>query len=244
MKFIKKKGCKIQVPNYDSMVDVTSETDKKSRRRHSKLLPDVIRSIVCGSSGSGKTNLIFALLLQENGLNYRNLYVFSKSLHQPKYKFLTEIMQGVPEIGYFTFNNSHEVVPLDDAQPDSVMIFDDVIQESQTSIGSYFTRGRHHNIDCFYLTQSYGKTPRHLIRDNCNFICAFKLDWLSTDLLHRDHVGSDMTLEEFRKLCNHIWQKKYGFLVIDKESDMNEGRYRDGFETFVVFDDDDDGEDN
>jgi len=37
--------------------------------------------------------------------------------------------------------------------------------------------GRHKNIDSFYLCQTY--SPKHLIRDNANFIIMFKQDDLN-----------------------------------------------------------------
>ena len=34
-------------------------------------------------------------------------------------------------------------------------------------------RGRHSNVECFYLAQNYFKHPRETIRENTNFICLF-----------------------------------------------------------------------
>ena len=33
--------------------------------------------------------------------------------------------------------------------------------------------------------------------------------------IYNDHVGEDMTKEEFRKFCRMCWEKPYGFAVID-----------------------------
>ena len=62
------------------------------RSRHRLLLPDSIRSIVCGPSACGKTNVMFNLLFDVNGLRFANLYVFSKSLFQRKYRMLETLM--------------------------------------------------------------------------------------------------------------------------------------------------------
>ena len=37
----------------------------------------------------------------------------------------------------------------------NLIIFDGVMLEKQNKTESYYTRGRHHNIDCFYLTQIF-----------------------------------------------------------------------------------------
>ena len=46
-------------------------------------------------------------------------------------------------------------------------------------------------------------------------------------------VACDMTYEQFRNLCNKCWSEKYGFIIIDTESDLNKGRYRKCFDNFV-----------
>lgn len=58
------------------------------KKVHHKSLPYSFRMLIVGMSGCGKTTLLMRLLLQENLLNYDNLYIFSKSLHQPEYQCL------------------------------------------------------------------------------------------------------------------------------------------------------------
>lgn len=43
-----------------------------------------------------------------------------------------------------------------------------------------------------------------------------------------------MKFDQFRDLCNKCWAEKYGFIVIDMDSPVNRGRYRKGFDQFVV----------
>jgi hypothetical protein len=232
MRLVKQKQ-HIAVPNYD--VVAGAGLAKKNNRRHGALLPDTIRCIVSGSSGSGKTNVVFSLLYEPNGLRYKNVYVFSKSLYQPKYRNLEKVMSGVPEIGYFPFSENEQVLPPEEARRDSVFIFDDVIEESQANIRKYFTRGRHNRIDVFYLTQSYAKTPKHLIRDNSNFLILFKQDELNLQHVYKDHVSGDMEWRDFKSLCDKAWNdNKHGFVVVDKEGELNKGRYRIGFDTFIA----------
>jgi len=51
--------------------------------------------------------------------------------------------------------------------------------------------------------------------------------------IYNDHVGCDMTFSEFKEICSKAWEEKYGFLVIDKDSDKHKGRYRINFDQFV-----------
>ena len=52
------------------------------------------------------------------------------------------------------------------------MIFDDLLLEKQNKCESYYIRGRHSNVDCFYLSQNYFKLPRQTIRETANFISS------------------------------------------------------------------------
>ena len=43
-----------------------------------------------------------------------------------------------------------------------------------------------------------------------------------------------MTADLFKEVCGNAWNKKYGFVVIDKDSDIKKGRYRCGFNNFII----------
>ena len=100
----------------------------------------------------------------------------------------------------------------------NLMILDDLLLERQNKCQCYYIRGRHSNVDCFYLSQNYFKLHRHTIRENANFICLFPQDLKNINHIYSDHVGDDMTKEEFRKFCCECWKKPYGFAVIDLTS--------------------------
>jgi GTPase SAR1 family protein len=41
----------------------------------------------------------------------------------------------------------------------NLIIFDDIMLEKQNKCEAYYTRGRHNNVDCFYISQNYTKLP-------------------------------------------------------------------------------------
>lgn len=178
---------------------------------------------------------MISLLESVNGLRFANVYVYSKSLSQPKYRYLNKLFSSVgKDVGYFAFTNNADVIPPAEARSDSIFIFDDVACDEQDIMREYFAMGRHSHVDCFYLGQSYARIPKHLIRDNANLLILFKQDTMNLRHIHQDHVNTDMSFETFSALCANCWRKKYGFLIIDKDSPTNRGRYRRGFNEFVI----------
>ena len=210
------------------------DRDASRSNRHGPLLPNSVRGVICGPSGCGKTNMLLSMLESPNGLCFENLYVYSKSLHQPKYRYLEQVLSLVDGIEYCPYSDNAEIVPPRDARPDSIFVFDELACDEQNAIREYFSMGRHANVDCFYLCLSYARIPKHLIRDNANFLMLFKQDGTNLRHVYNDHVNTDMTFESFNDLCARCWRRRYDFVVIDKDSSMYEGRYRRGFNEFVV----------
>lgn len=166
-------------------------------------------------------------------MRYEIIYIYSKSLNQPKYRFLEECVSRVKGVGYYTFTDNIDIMKPQNAKPNSVFIFDDVACDKQNSIQEYFSMGRHNCIDCFYLSQTYARIPKHLIRDNVNFNIVFKQDDMNLHHIYKDHVNTDMTFSTFKEYCSDCWRDRYGFAVIDKDSDLLNGRYRKGFHNIL-----------
>jgi len=228
MRFINQEK-KLKVEN----IDPPSSFEKKSR--HGSLFPNTIRALIIGPSGCGKTNLIFTLLTHENGIKFENVYIYSKTLDQVKYVMLDDILSEVRDIHLFKYHDNETVVVPEKALPNSVFIFDDIICENQNIVRSYFSRGRHSQIDVCYLAQSYSRVPKQLIRDNANFIVLFKQDEMNLKHVYDEHCSGDIKYVEFKDFCTMCWRKgRFEFVVISKEDERDNGRYRFGFDTYVV----------
>lgn len=222
-----KQHTNIDVRNFDFA------NNSSCKLRHSPLLPNSIRSLIVGPSNCGKTNVMLSLIESPNGLKFENIYLYSKSLYQPKYEYLKTLIKPIKGMGFYTFSDNADVLPPDEAKTNSIMIFDDVACEKQNNIRMYFCMGRHKNIDSFYLCQTYTRVPKHLVRDNANIIIMFKQDEMNMRHVYSDHVSSDMTFNKFSDICRECWSHKYGFLIISKDNDLNNGRYRKGFDIFI-----------
>ncbi|KAL9966048.1 hypothetical protein ACROYT_G024059 [Oculina patagonica] len=106
----------------------------------------------------------------------------------------------------------------------NLLIFDDLILSKQNKIEDYYTRGRHSNVDCIYLSQNYFKLPRQTIRENANLFILFPQDLKNINHIYNDHVSEDMEKEEFRSLCRSAWRGSHTFLTIDLSSPPESGR--------------------
>lgn len=227
---IQKQKQSLEIKNYDDVVH------ENSIRKHGCLFGgNCKRGLLIGPSGCGKTNVMISLLEHPNGLRYENVYLYCKTLQQPKYVYLKNVLKAVSGVGYFEFDDDNEIVKPSEIKFNSVIIFDDVASSKQDIMREYFCFGRHMNTDSFYLCQTYSSIPKRLIRDNANLIIIFRQDSTNLKHIYDDHVSVDMSLQQFIDLCSHCWNEKFGFVVIDKDCALSSGRYRKGFDNFFCF---------
>lgn len=127
------------------------------------------------------------------------------------------------------------MLKLDDVKENSVFIFDDLVCSPQSEICDYFCRGRHRNIDCIFLTQTYSRVQKRNLRDNCNLIIVLKQDLLNLKHIYEDNCITDVSFDKFKEICNYSWSfRNFGFLVIDLDSELNNGRFRAGFDYYII----------
>ena len=111
----------------------------------------------------------------------------------------------------------------------NLIIFDDCILERQNKCQSYYTRGRHANCDCFYISQNYFKLDRQTIRENSNLIILFPQNPKDLQHIHADHCG-ELSFKDFKDFCNLVWSKPYNFVTLDLSN--LERKYRENFDRF------------
>lgn len=220
---------RLTIKNFDTI---------KPPERLNSLFPNVIRAIICGPSNCGKTNVLLNILTK---IHHSDIIICSKTSYQDKYKYLENLIEDFNKI-CFKYNmepRKYQNLTLDslpnpeELKTCSVVIFDDISTEQQDKISNYFAYGRHNKISCFYLSQTYSKIPKQLIRDNVNYIILFTQDMTNLKHVYDDHVY-DIDLNTFKSMCSDSWSHKYGFLVIDKEIETNNGKYKQMYDAMYV----------
>lgn len=127
---------------------------------------------------------------------------------------------------------------------------------------AYFSMGRHKHVDSFFLCQTYSSIPKQLVRDNANVsiththrnvkkkqhhvfsfvflfsriqvLVLFRQDQQNLKHVYNDHVNPDVPFSKFCDMCALAWNSnQFGCLVINRECDINNGRYRIGFDQFI-----------
>jgi hypothetical protein len=226
----------MSIKDYSKCFDKSQNTSN-----HAPFFPKNIFCIIAGSTGCGKTNLLLNFLLQDGYLDYGSLYVYCSTLHQPAYQYLTKMLNKLEsdikekyniniKIGHF-FEDDEEgasniIDPKElDPKISHIMVFDDVMLSDQTKIKEYFCKGRHNNVNIFYLCQSLHKIAKHCIRENANIFILFHQDDKTLQYFYETHISGDMDFKEFKTFCDNAWSRKHGFTVINIWEEPYCGRY-------------------
>ena len=165
------------------------------------------RHVVIGPSNVGKTYYMLKVL--EKIGNERPIHIITRSPNQ-----------------YPNYKTSNEIKPINKYKG-SIVIFDDMLGSKNSSqIDEFFTRGRHEDIDVYYISQSYFGLPRQSIRNNSDRLILFKQTLRDVQSMYYDIGAYDMKYDEFKEMCHKAWDEKYNYLCIDMTKNKNEGKYR------------------
>jgi GTPase SAR1 family protein len=232
-----------------NVIDYSKQFKKSNNNycgNHSPIFPKNIFCVIAGSTGSGKTNLMVNFLKEKQLLNYADVYLYSSTLYQPLYKYLKKYYETLETFIKDTTGKMVKIANFFDADDEIVdpsmlnkdknhiMIFDDVMLKDQTVIKEYFCKGRHNNVNVFYLCQSLHKISKHCIRENANMFILFKQDDKTLKYFHETHISGDMVFDEFKHFCQQAWDKKHGFVVINIWDAAYCGRYWNNYNNIYI----------
>ena len=201
----KKYNNKEKKRKYDNSVNKIDNVNNTNNDIVSKF--ENHRHVIIGPSNVGKT--FYMLKVLEKIGNKRPIHIITRSSNQyPNYKTSTDIK------------------PINKYKG-SVVIFDDMLGAKNSSqIDEFFTRGRHEDLDVYYISQSYFALPRQSIRNNSDRLILFRQTLRDVQSMYYDIGAYDMRYNEFKEMCHKAWNEEYNYLCIDMTKNKNEGRYR------------------
>ena len=107
-----------------------------------------------------------------------------------------------------------------------IKVFDDILGSSNSRfVDQFFIRGRHNNLDIYYLSQYYFDLPKRTIRKHSIKLVLFNQTLKDIEHICRDVAGIDMNYDEFKDLCRKSWQEDYNYLYIDRSKKRDQGKY-------------------
>ena len=182
----KNKNCsvcniKLDINNYKKDRTVCRDCYKEKKRKNKLIQQPIIengdnnnnRTLLVGPSFSGKTYFMLKTLSR---MSDRDIYLINKS---PPEQFTNSKIK-IKEI-------SDEIKPLNDYE-NGIIVFDDILGSSNSRfIDQFFIRGRHNNLDIYYLSQSYFDLLKRTIRNNSN-----KIIFLNQTLKDIEHIYTDI----------------------------------------------------
>ena len=187
---------KIEKPKIDN-INIKINVPKYENHRH----------VVIGPSNVGKT--FYMLKILEKIGNKRSIHIITRSPNQ-----------------YPSYKTSTEIKPINKYKG-SVVIFDDMLGAKNSSqIDEFFTRGRHEDLDVYYISQSYFALPRQSIRNNSDILILFKQTLRDVQSMYYDIGAYDMKFDEFKEMCHKAWDERFNYLCIDMTKNKNDGKYR------------------
>ena len=100
----------MEIPNYDSH----SKKSNSYKRLYQYMPDDTFRMLIVGGSGSGKTNLLYHMLMKPL-VYYDQIHLYAKNLEQEKYQNMIKKFNEISKtVGYdVLICNNNEIVPVE-----------------------------------------------------------------------------------------------------------------------------------
>ena len=97
---------------------------------------------------------------------------------------------------------------------------------TSSQIDEFCTRGRHENLNVYYISQRYCGLPRQSIRKNSDRLVLFKQTIRDVESMYKDNGGNNMKDDDFKELCRKAWSEKVNYLCNVTTKNRNDGKYR------------------
>lgn len=188
-----------------------------------------ISLLLCGKSGSGKTEWIKSLLKNQFISSKKNIcriivcYLDDNSTET--YSHISTLFPNLSEEVHYVQNKIPEYDKLD--SKGTLIILDDLMHNAfdDINVAKLFTSGRHKNISVFITSQNLFPPGKHsrTISLNALIIVLFKMrDEKQIRILGSQLGKIDLILSAYKKCMEYF---KYGYLLIDCRPNIDENLF-------------------
>ena len=198
-------------------------------------------TIISGSSGSGKSNLLICLLTKKEFYKdyFDLIFVFSNTADGiddmydnagiPEEHMFKPDKQGLKQINHI-LKTQEKIIKKHGLPkaPKILMIMDDMAHENEFLKSKTFLKlhimNRHFGVSVISLFQSYMKAPRSC-RMQISCLFYFKGKITESEKISDEHCPSGYHHKEFMQMIQHATKEPYAFLYINNKAPYAE-RYR------------------
>ena len=108
----------------------------------------------------------------------------------------------------------------------AITVFDENLSKSNSKYNElFFKRGRHNNLNIYYLSPPYFDLPKRTIPNKSYKNVMFNQTSKDIENIYRHVGGYDMKYDLFKELCRKSWEDEYNYLRIDRSKKSYQGRY-------------------
>ena len=188
------------------------------------------RMIICGSSGSGKTQTLMSLIYNMPD-TFENIFIVTKNKDEPLYNYIDEKLgkKGL-KIMEIDKDGLPDLDKLDKSQQTLIIMDDLVGEKNQKPMEQFFLRARKKNASLCYITQSYYAVPK-MIRNNMTYLIVKQISSMKNLTMIAREFDLGLTKETLTAMYKDATADKQNFLMIDLET-TPEDRFRKGFSDY------------
>jgi len=185
------------------------------------------RMIICGSSGSGKTQTLMSLIYNMPD-TFENIFICTKNKDEPLYNYIDEKLgkKGL-KITEIDKDGLPDLDKLNKEQQTLIVMDDLVGEKNQKPMEQYFLRARKKNASLVYITQSYYAVPK-MIRNNMTYLIIKQISSMKNLTMIAREFDLGLSKETLTNMYKDATKEKQNFLLMDLESSPDE-RFRKGF---------------
>ena len=185
------------------------------------------RMIICGSSGSGKTQTLMSLIYNMPE-TFENIYICAKNKDEPLYNYIDEKLgkKGL-KITEIDKDGLPDLDKLNKEQQTLIVMDDLVGEKNQKPMEQYFLRARKKNASLVYITQSYYAVPK-MIRNNMTYLIIKQISSMKNLTMIAREFDLGLSKETLTNMYKDATKEKQNFLMMDLEAPPAD-RFRKGF---------------